>query len=78
MAEPARQGGVPHEAPLLDPAAIDQAYRQERARRLARQRRLRDSRRASVRFWSVLLLVLVLAVVLGVSAWREIQSLFGL
>ena len=35
-------------------------------------------RRAGIRFWLVLLLLLVASVVLSVTVWHEIQRLFGL
>ena len=79
MAEPARRsvprGDVP---PVYDPAAVDRAYRQERSRRRARIERRNAQRRASVRFWFVVLLLLGVTVLLALTIWREIERLFGL
>jgi cell division septal protein FtsQ len=76
VAEPARRG--PQEAPPLDPDAVARAYRLERAKRRARHARERARRRATLRFLGVLVVLLVLAVVLGATAWQQIQRLFGL
>jgi hypothetical protein len=88
MAEPARRHPLPDplsgdaaEAegpPPYDPIAIDRAYLQERARRRARIERSRARRRASVRYWLVLIVLLAASVVLVVTIWREIERLFGL
>lgn len=64
--------------PPFDPVAVDRAYLQERARRRARSERLQARRRASLRFWFVLLVLLTVTVVLTVTIWREIERLFGL
>jgi cell division septal protein FtsQ len=76
VAEPARRR--PQEAPPLDPDAVARAYRLERAKRRARNARERARRRATLRFLAVLLVLLALAVVLGATAWQQIQRLFGL
>jgi len=79
MAEPARRPAAGHEAPPpYDPVAIDRAYLQERARRRARIERERAQRRASLRFWFVLLALLAVSVLLSLTVWREIERLFGL
>jgi cell division protein FtsB len=57
---------------------VTRAYRLERAKRRARHERDRARRRASLRFLGVLLVLLTLAVVLGATAWQQIQRLFGL
>ena len=64
--------------PPYDPVAIDRAYLQERARRRARVERTRARRRASLRFWLVLLVLLAASVLLSLTIWREIERLFGL
>jgi hypothetical protein len=64
--------------PPIDPDAIEEAYRFHRARRKARIQRRRSARRAGVRFWVVLCLLLVVSVVLAVTLWREVERLFGL
>lgn len=73
MAEPARD-----EAPPFDPVAVDRAYLQERARRRARIERSRAKRRASFRFWLVLLGLIAVSVLLTLTIWREVERLFGL
>ncbi|HWG54913.1 MAG TPA: hypothetical protein VNT58_00170 [Gaiellaceae bacterium] len=79
MAEPARRPAAGGEAPpAFDPAAVDRAYLQERARRRARIERERAQRRASLRFWLVLLALLVVSIALSLTVWREIERLFGL
>jgi hypothetical protein len=79
MAEPARREAVGDEAPpAYDPLAVDRAYLQERARRRARLERQRATRRASLRFWFVLLVLLAASVLLSLTIWREIERLFGL
>ena len=69
---------APDDAPPYDPVAVDRAYLQERARRRARIERTRAQRRASLRFWVVLLLLLAASVLLSLTIWREIERLFGL
>jgi hypothetical protein len=76
VAEPARRGVQP--APPLDPAAVERAYRLERAKRRARGERDRALRRARFRYLGVLLALLGLAAALGLTAWQQIQRLFGL
>ena len=65
-------------SPPFDPVTVDRAYLQERARRRARSERLQARRRASLRFWFVLLVLLTVTVGLTVTIWREIERLFGL
>lgn len=84
MAEPATRpaagGDAPShdDVPPYDPVAVDRAYLQERARRRARVERRRAKRRAGLRFWLVVLLLLVASVLLSLTIWREIERLFGL
>lgn len=68
----------PDEAPPLDPDAVRSAYRLQKARRRARIEHRRRTKRAGVRFWVVLFLLVTTGVVLAVTLWREIQQLFGL
>jgi len=65
-------------SPPFDPVAVDRAYLQERARRRARFERSQARRRAGIRFWFVLLVLLAASVLLTVTVWREIERLFGL
>jgi len=78
MAQPARRAVPPPEdAPSLDPAAIERAYMRERARRRARTERKHAARRSNARYWVVLAVLTFLTVVLALSAWHEIQKIFG-
>ena len=78
MAEPARRPNAVEEPPPIDPTAIDRAYRFHRARRHAREERVRERSKAGLRFWAVLLTLLVLAAYLALVVWRQIEQLFGL
>ena len=78
MAEPATRPSAGDDAPPFDPIAVDRAYLQERARRRARIERSRARRRASLRFWLVLLALLAASVLLSLTIWHEIERLFGL
>jgi hypothetical protein len=66
------------DVPPIDPTAVSRAYRVHRARRRARVAHTRATRRAGIRFWFVLLLLLAASVVLAVTFWRQVQELFGL
>lgn len=72
------QRAAADDAPPLDPDAVQDAYRLHRARRMARIEQRRRSKRAGIRFWLVLAVLLALSVALGVTIWREVQQLFGL
>jgi hypothetical protein len=78
MAEPARRRDVVEEAPPIDPIAIDRAYRFHRARRRAREEHLRERGLARLRFWTILLALLVLSAYLSLVVWRQVERLFGL
>lgn len=78
MAEPATRSPAGDDAPPFDPVAVDRAYVQERARRRARIERSRAKRRASLRFWFVLLGLIAVSIVLSLTIWREVERLFGL
>jgi hypothetical protein len=78
MAEPARRHHAVEDPPPVDPAAIDRAYRFHRARRRAREERVRERGLARLRFWVVLLTLLVLAAYLSLVVWRQVERLFGL
>lgn len=77
MAEPATRPPAGDDAPF-DPVAVDRAYLQERARRRARIERSRARRRASLRFWLVLVGLLAVSALLVLTVWREVERLFGL
>jgi hypothetical protein len=69
---------APDEVPVVDHEAVRDTVRFHRARRKARIEHRRRTRRAGLRFWFVLLLLLVASIALSVAIWREIQQLFGL
>ena len=64
--------------PFVDHEAVRQTVRFHRARRKARIEHRKRGRRAAIRFWVVLLALLVAIVVLSMTVWHEIQRLFGL
>ena len=78
MASPARRPLETEEPPVVDPAAIERAYREHRARRRARVEHRQRAKVASVRFWIVLWVLLVLCVIAALTIWAQIQQLFGL
>ncbi len=68
----------PPESLPFDPHAARRAYRLQRLRRRARRDRIRERRLAAVRFVVVLCALLALSIFLTLTAWREVQRLFGL
>jgi hypothetical protein len=66
------------DVPVVDHEAVRDTVRLQRARRQARIAHRRRMKRAGIRFWFMLLVLLVASVVLSVTIWREIQHLFGL
>lgn len=81
MAQPARTiepSAAPVDEPPLDPFAIEDAYRKHRAARVARAKRKRAKRWAGVRFWAVLVIGIVVAVLLATRTMGEIERVFGL
>jgi hypothetical protein len=68
---------VETEEPSLDPAAIERAYRRERARRRARYARDDAARSSNARFWVVLAVLMVLTVVFALTALHQVQTTFG-
>ena len=77
MAQAARRQHA-QEPPPVDPRAIERAYRLERAKRRARLERQRARRRAGIRFFVTLVLLLALSAALVVVVWRQVGELFGL
>lgn len=68
----------PDDVPVVDHEAVRDTVRLQRARRKARIEHRRRTRRAGIRFWFVLVGLVVASVVLSVTIWREIERLFGL
>jgi len=62
----------------LDPAAVQRAYRLHRARRRAHRERRRETKRAQLRFWFVLLGLIALSIYLSIVIWHQIERTFGL
>jgi type VI protein secretion system component VasF len=77
MAQPARRERVRQAAPI-DPTAVARAYRLERAKRRARDLRLRERRLARLRFLLVVVLLTSAFLFLSLGVWNEIEKLFGL
>jgi hypothetical protein len=69
---------VVDESPSLDPAAIERAYRRERARRRMKGEHLQYARNSNARYWVALAVILLITVLLGLWALREIQTSFGI
>ena len=65
-------------APPLDPEAVERAYRFHRAKRAAKAQWHRERRLAGVRFWIVLAIVLVVAILVAAQTLGEIERVFGL
>jgi len=81
VAHPARSLTEPElvdDEPPLDPEAVSRSYRHHRERRAARARRHREKRWAGVRFWLVLAVVVLVAVLLATRTLGEIERVFGL
>ena len=66
------------DVPVVDHEQVQHTVRLHRARRKARVAHRKRSKRAGIRFWVVLLVLLVVSVALSVTIWHEIQQLFGL
>lgn len=78
MARPARDAAGLNDPPRHDPESVEHAYRYHRHRRAARIERQREHRQARRRFWAVAGLLVLLALVLVVTVWDRVESLFGL
>ena len=78
MARPLRDSPARSADPPPDAAAVEHAYRLQRARRRARNERARARRNARIRFWFVLTLMVALSVYFGVTVLRKLQEVFGL
>ncbi len=78
MAQPARRPELVDEALELDPAAVQRAYQLHRARRRAHRIKRRETKRANLRFWFVLIVLVAASVYLSIVIWHQIQRTFGL
>jgi hypothetical protein len=78
MAQPARSHRRERQAPPVDRSAVARAYRLERAKRFARERRDQERRLARLRFWLVVVLLTSAVLFLTLTVWNEIERLFGL
>jgi hypothetical protein len=79
VAQPARQERAARrtQAGPVDPTAVARAYRLERAKRYARERRVRERKLARLRFLLVLVLLTSAFLFLSLGVWNEIERLFG-
>jgi hypothetical protein len=78
MNRPARHPAELDDPPFHDPASVEHAYRYHRERRHARVELRREHRLARLRFWLAAGFLLLLSLVLVVTIWDRVQSLFGL
>ena len=78
MAEPASEfPALGEESPSLDPAAIEHAYLRERARRRRRVAHREYARNSNARFFVMLAVLALITVLIGLAAFHEIQTNFG-
>jgi hypothetical protein len=68
---------APADVPSLDPNAIEEAYRRERARRRARHAHQQHARNSDARFWVMLAVLALITVILALTAFHEVQTSFG-
>ena len=78
MAQTAPHRERVEESAPVDPHAVDRAYHLHRARRRARAHRRAESRRAHLRFYVALGVLLMVFAVIAATIWHQIQQLFGL
>jgi hypothetical protein len=78
VAEPARRPPAPGGVPTYDPTAVGRRYAAHRARRDARVRRRRARKYARIRFAATMVVLLALCGFIALTAWREVEHLFGL
>jgi hypothetical protein len=78
MAKPAQRQPARADAPPVDPQAIDRAYRFYRAQRHAKVEHRRATRMAHVRFWAVLVILVLACAVVAVTVWGEVARIFGI
>jgi hypothetical protein len=78
MAQPARRLHHVDEPPVTDPFAVARAYRLHRARRTKRIEHSRAAQFARLRYLYVVSALLIACVVIVVTVYDQIRSLFGL
>ena len=78
MGEPARIPPELEAPPRHDPNQVARAMRYHRAKRAARIERRRERRYARLRFWLVLLCLVVAVAVIGVLILQQVQNVFGI
>jgi hypothetical protein len=66
------------EDPPTDPNAVGEAYRFHRARRRAHVRHRQERRKAGLRYYGVLLLLLIGTLVIAVTIWSQVRKAFGI
>jgi hypothetical protein len=82
MAQPASRvrradDAAPADVPSLDPSAIEEAYRRERARRRAKNAHHLHARNSDARFWVMMAVLALITVIIALTAFHEIQTSFG-
>jgi hypothetical protein len=65
------------DVPSLDPSAVEEWYRRERARRRAKNAHHRYARNSDARFWVMLAVLALITVIIALSTFHEIQTSFG-
>jgi hypothetical protein len=66
------------EDPPTDPNAVGEAYRFHRARRRAHVRHRRERRKAGLRYYVVLVMLLLGTLVIAVTIWSLVRKAFGI
>ena len=75
---PSPVGNRCEEDPPTDPNAVGEAYRFHRARRRAHVRHRQERRIAGLRYYGVLLLLLIGTLVIAVTIWSQVRKAFGI
>ena len=78
MARPARQPAELDDPPTHDPASVAHAAAATTGSGAAPAMRAREHRRARWRFWLVAVCLFLASLVIAVTIWDQVQSLFGL
>ncbi|MGZ4380181.1 MAG: hypothetical protein ACXVZ3_01980 [Gaiellaceae bacterium] len=78
MAETAPSHQPLEDDPPTDPNAVGEAYRFHRARRRAHVRHRQEKRKAGLRYYVVLLMLLLGTLVIAVTIWSQVRKAFGI